>query len=91
MDLLQAEQRREALKQMEYVSVSIRQTIQNEFYATAFRKKIFKDIDELQKDADNWMKEYNEFRTHTGKYCFGKTPLETFVESKHLAHEKMLD
>lgn len=67
------------------------QTIQNEFYAIAFRKKLFKDIDELQNDVDNWMREYNELRTHTGKYCFGKTPLETFMESKHLANEKMLD
>lgn len=67
------------------------QTIQNEFYATAFRKKVFKSIEELQEDADKWVNEYNEHRTHTGKYCFGKTPLQTFLESKHIAQEKMLD
>ncbi len=38
-----------------------------------------------------WIDEYNSERTHTGKYCFGKTPLQTFFESKHLAQEKMLD
>lgn len=67
------------------------QTIQNEFYAIAFRKKVFNNIEELQEDADKWIIEYNSERTHTGKYCFGKTPLQTFLESKHLAKEKMLD
>lgn len=27
--------------------------IQNEFYATAFRKKVYTFLEELQKDADN--------------------------------------
>jgi transposase InsO family protein len=67
------------------------QTIQNEFYATAFRKKVFKNVEELQEDVDKWMNEYNNERTHTGKYCFGKTPLQTFLDAKHLAQEKMLD
>src|SRR5215207_6202715 len=66
------------------------QTIQNEFYSIAFRKKVFNNIEELQEDADKWINEYNSDRTHTGKYCFGKTPLQTFMESKHLAQEKML-
>ncbi len=63
----------------------------NEFYSVAFRKKIYNSIEELQEDADKWIDEYNSERTHTGKYCFGKTPLQTFFESKHLAQEKMLD
>jgi transposase len=67
------------------------QTIQNEFYAIAFRKKVFKNVEELQEDVDKWMNEYNNERTHTGKYCFGKTPLQTFLDAKHLAQEKMLD
>ncbi len=67
------------------------QTIQNEFYSVAFRKKIYNSIKELQEDADKWIDEYNRERTHTGKYCFGKTLLQTFLESKHLAQEKMLD
>ena len=66
-------------------------TVKTEFYQTAFRKKLYKDLEELQKDLDNWICEYNESRTHSGKYCFGRTPLQTFLESKHLAHEKMLD
>lgn len=67
------------------------QTIQNEFYSTAFRKKVYNDIEELQNDLDEWMEIYNNERVHSGKYCFGKTPMRTFRESKHLALEKMLD
>lgn len=67
------------------------QTIQNEFYATAFRKKIYQSIQELQEDADKWIKGYNEERPHSGRYCYGKTPMQTFIESKHLAQAKMLD
>lgn len=67
------------------------QTIQNEFYAIAFRKKIYSSIEELQIDVNKWIKEYNELRTHSGKHCYGKTPMQTFNESKHLAKAKMLD
>jgi len=67
------------------------QTIQNEFYATAFRKKLYTSIEELQIDVEKWLLEYNMERTHSGKYCFGKTPMQTFLESKHLAQEKALD
>jgi transposase InsO family protein len=66
-------------------------TIKDEFYSIAFRKKIYHSIEEIQEDADKWIKEYNEERTHSGKYCFGKTPYQTFLDSKHLADEKMLD
>lgn len=69
----------------------LHQTIQNEFYSLAFRRKIYHSIDELQADLDVWLEEYNSQRTHSGKYCFGKTPLVTFAESKHLAQAKMLD
>ena len=66
-------------------------TIQEEFYAVAFRKKLYPSIEELQQDLDQWMIYYNQDRTHSGKYCFGKTPAQTFADSKHLAIEKMLD
>jgi transposase InsO family protein len=66
-------------------------TIQDEFYAVAFRKKIYHSLDEIQEDADKWIEEYNTERTHSGKYCFGKTPWQTFLDSKKLADDKMLD
>lgn len=65
-------------------------TIQDEFYAVAFRKKIYASIEELQQDIDQWIQHYNEERTHSGKHCFGKTPMQTFLDSLHLAKEKML-
>jgi transposase InsO family protein len=67
------------------------QTIQNEFYASAFRRKLYHSLDELQADVDAWMEGYNAERTHSGKYCYGKTPLQTFIESATLAYDKQLD
>jgi len=66
-------------------------TMQDEFYSVAFRKKLYHGLEELQADLDEWLREYNEDRPHSGKYCYGKTPLQTFVDSAHLAREKMLD
>ena len=66
-------------------------TIQNEFYVTAFRRKMYHSLAELQADVDVWIEQYNVERTHTGKHCFGKTPMQTFLDSKHFAIEKQLD
>jgi transposase InsO family protein len=66
-------------------------TIQEEFYATAFRKKLYHSLEELQADLDLWLDEYNRTRPHSGKYCYGKTPMRTFLDSLPLAREKMLD
>src|SRR5438309_2058103 len=48
-------------------------------------------LDQLQADVDIWMEGYNAERTHSGKYCYGKTPLQTFIESATLAYDKQLD
>ena len=66
-------------------------TMQVEFYATAFRKKIYRTIEELQNDVDIWLKYYNNERPHSGKYCYGKTPMQTWKDSLHLTKEKLLD
>ena len=66
-------------------------TIQEEFYATAFRKKLYHSLEELQADLDLWLDEYNRTRPHSGKYCYGKTPMQTFLDSLLLARENMLD
>ena len=65
-------------------------TLLYEFYQIAFRKKIYKSIQELQDDLDIWLIDYNHKRPHTGKYCFGKTPMQTFSDSLELAKNKML-
>jgi transposase InsO family protein len=66
-------------------------TMQEEFYATAFRKKIYRTIEELQNDVDIWLMYYNNERPHSGKYCYGKTPIQTWKDSLHLTKEKLLD
>ena len=65
--------------------------MQDEFYSVAFRKKLYSSLEQLQTDLDTWLEEYNEQRPHSGKYCFGKTPMQTFLDSRYLAHEKQLD
>ena len=52
------------------------QTLQNEFYANAFRRKIY---------------HYNHDRTHSGKHCFGQTPMQTLKDSIPLALAKQLN
>lgn len=63
-------------------------TLLDEFYRVAFRKKVYRAIEELQTDLDEWMQHYNEARTHQGRWCFGKTPMQTFLDSRPLAREK---
>jgi transposase InsO family protein len=69
----------------------LHRTMQDEFYAVAFRKKLYESIEVLQADLDLWLIHYNTQRTHSGKYCFGKTPWETFLAAKELAQAKMLE
>lgn len=65
-------------------------TVLNEFYRVAFRKKLYASLEELQADLDAWLRIYNEERTHQGRWCYGKTPMQTFLDSVPLAREKML-
>jgi transposase InsO family protein len=65
-------------------------TVLDEFYRVAFRTKVYGSLEELQKDLDLWLTEYNEQRVHSGKYCYGKTPLQTFKDTLPLVKEKML-
>jgi transposase InsO family protein len=65
-------------------------TILQEFYRVAFRKKVYRSIAELQADLDEWMAEYNEVRTHQGRWCYGKTPMHTFRDALPLAKEKLI-
>jgi Integrase core domain. len=65
-------------------------TVLNEFYRVAFRKKLYRSIAELQADLDQWLVEFNEQRPHQGRWCFGKTPMQTFLDAKPIAREKMI-
>lgn len=64
-------------------------TILHEFYQVAFRKKIYQSLEELQADLDEWLDFYNNVRTHQGKMCCGRTPLETLLDGKKIWEEKV--
>ena len=66
-------------------------TIKEEFYDIAFRKKVYRSLEDIQTDLDTWMAFYNSERPHSGKRCDGRTPNQTFSDNKHLAVEKMID
>jgi transposase InsO family protein len=68
----------------------LHKTLLDEFYRIAFRKKIYSSIEELQRDVDSFLNHYNTERPHQGRWCFGKTPMETFISSLPLAREKEL-
>ncbi len=65
-------------------------TVLNEFYRVAFRKKVDRFIAELQADLDVWVHAYNEARPHQGRWCFGKTPMQTFLDAMPMTKEKMI-
>ena len=65
-------------------------TILQEFYQVTFRKKIYRDIETLQVDLDQWLDKYNYERTHQGKMCCGRTPMETLEDGKNIWQEKLV-
>jgi transposase InsO family protein len=67
------------------------QTVLNEFYRIAFRKKIYSDLETLQTDLDEFLCRYNKERTHQGKRCKGRTPMATFVDGKKIFNEKNIE
>ena len=73
------------------ITERFQKTIGDEFYKVAFRTKVYTSLEMLQADVDNWVIEYNNERTHTGRYCYGKTPIQTFLDSRQLAQDKMLE
>lgn len=62
----------------------------NEFSRSTFRKKIYTTLAELQADLDDWVRYDNEERVHQGRWCYGRTPMQTFGDTIPLAKEKLL-
>jgi len=69
----------------------LNQIIQDEFYAVAFRKKLYRSIEEIQEDLDDFMTEYNASRTNEGRYCQGRTPLQTFIDGLELYQKHVFE
>ena len=62
--------------------------ILQEFYQPALQRKIYESIEDLQTDLDEWLDYYNNERTHQGKMCCGRTPMETLLDGKRIWKEK---
>ena len=69
----------------------LNQIVQNEFYKVAFRKKIYKTIEEIQIDLDTFMDNYNTERTNQGKHCQGRTPMQTFQDGRTLYQQYVFE
>lgn len=66
-------------------------TILQEFYQITFRKKVYDTLEDLQKDLDEWIQYYNNERTHQGKRCCGRTPMQTLIEGKQIWKDKFIN
>jgi transposase InsO family protein len=66
----------------------LHKTLLNEFYRVAFRKRLYTSLEPLQQDLDGFLEAYNTRRPHQGRWCYGKTPMQTFMDSLELAKEK---
>lgn len=69
----------------------LHRTLKDEFYDIAFRKKIYSSLEDLQIDLDQYLNKYNNTRPHSGKFCYGKTPMQTFKDSMKMAQDKSIN
>ena len=67
------------------------QTLLDEFYQVAFRKKIYTTLEEIQTDLDAFLRRYNTQRTNQGKHCKGRTPMDTFTDGLELCRTYIHD
>ena len=65
-------------------------TLLDEFYRVVFRKRLYDSLEVMQADLDGFLDEYNTQRPHQGRWCYGKTPMQTFLDSLELAKEKQI-
>jgi transposase InsO family protein len=68
----------------------LHKTMLTEFYRITVRKKIYTSLVDLQADLEGWLREYTEERVHQGRWCYGRTPMQTFLDPIPLAKEKLL-
>ncbi|MDV6345245.1 integrase core domain-containing protein [Nitrosomonas sp. Is37] len=71
-------------------------TMKNDCYDVMFRRKLSHSLElgrnpAIQQEVDRWLTFYNQERAHSGKYCYGKTPWQTWLDAKALAKDKQLD
>lgn len=57
--------------------------------SSSAQRKIYRSIEELQIDLDDWLHYYNHDRTHQGKMCCGRIPIQTLIDAKEVWHDKI--
>jgi hypothetical protein len=57
------------------------QALQDEFLRFALRSRASWTLEALQQAADEWLAFYNEARPNPLRFCYGKTPLATFIDA----------
>lgn len=61
----------------------------NAFCRVALRKQVYhRSVEELQANLDAWLCQYDESRSHQGRWRFGKTPMQTFLDALPMSKEK---
>lgn len=92
-----------AINDIEYTKTKVRhpqtngicerfhKTILQEFYQPSLRRKLYESVEQLQQDLDEWLDYYNNERTHQGKKCCGRTPMETLLDGKQIWKEKFVN
>ena len=64
-------------------------TVLDEFFRSAFRKKLYETLESLQFDLDKWLHHYNFERPHRGYRNQGRRPFETIEIGKQIREQKM--
>lgn len=92
LDLEQIEHTRTKVKhpQTNGICERLHKTLLDEFYRVTFRRKLYGSLEALQADLDAFVEHYNAERPHQGRWCYGKTPRQCFLDSLPLAKEKVL-
>ncbi len=70
------------------ICARLQRTIEDAFHDIALRKTLYRSVQDLKTDPGMWLTEYNKHRPHSGRYRYGKTPMQTFRETGHIAGEK---
>lgn len=64
------------------ISLRFQRMLNDDFYQVMLRQKTYSSLDELQLDLDHWIRDFNKQKEFEGKYCYGRTPYQTLLETK---------
>ena len=76
--------------QTDGIAERFHKTVLTEFYRVAFRRKILLRHRKVAARPRRLAAPVQPTAAHQGRWCYGKTPLQTFVDSVQLAKEKMV-